>query len=176
MADPIHNPQCFAAHLGLWMVEAGFMRQAVAAIRSGLWKPGAKARAQPMAAGKVVVDPQSDPDYPEILYVVTDGGIALIEINGVMAKASGKYAQASTVQARRALRAATADQDVGGIMLGMDSPGGTVAGTQALADEVRAADAVKPVHAHIEDTGASAGYWVPSQARRLSANRSAITS
>lgn len=174
MSEPLHNPKCFASHLGLWMVEAGYMRQAVSAIKSGLWKIDQVVKASPMAAGKVVLDPMSDPDFPEVLYVVTESGIALVEINGVIAKAKGKYARASSVQTRRAMRAAAADQDVGGIMLGVDSPGGTVAGTQQLADEVRAADAVKPVHAYIDDMGASAGYWVPSQARRVSANRSAL--
>ncbi len=173
MPDPIHNPECFVSHMGLWLMEADRMERAVAAIKSGLRPVNQRAKPVPMAAGKVVNDPQGVWG-DEILYVVTEAGIAMIEINGVMAKAAGKYANVSTVQVRRAMRAASADPDVLAIMLCMDSPGGTCAGTQQLADDVRAADAKKPVHAFIDDIGASAGYWVPSQARFISANRSAL--
>ena len=55
----------------------------------------------------------------------------------------------------------------------MDSPGGQVAGVQELADEVHDTDWVKPVHAHLDDLGASAAYWVASQARRVTANQTA---
>jgi signal peptide peptidase SppA len=169
MPDPIHNPKCFASHMGLWMVEPAYMRQAVAAIKGGLWKLEQATKAPQMTAGKAVADTSGD-----MLYAVTPEGIAVIQIQGVMAKAAGKYASASTVLARMALRAAAADQDVGGIMTIWDTPGGSVAGTQALADDMRAADAIKPVHAYADDMVASAGYWGASQARRLSANRSAI--
>jgi signal peptide peptidase SppA len=175
MPDPIHNPRCFASHMGAWMIEPGYARQALAAIRSGLWQPGAfKTAASPMAKAKTVIDPESDPNWPEVLYVVDDNGVALIQIQGVMAKAKGKYASTSSVQIRRALRACAADADVDAIMLAIDSPGGTSSGTQSLADDVRAIDGIKPVHAHIDDMGASANYWVPSQARRITANRSAL--
>jgi signal peptide peptidase SppA len=169
MPDPIHNPKCHAAHMGLWMVERRFMMQAVAAIKGGLWKLEQTTKAPRMVAGEAVVDGSGD-----LLYAVTPEGIAVIQIQGVMAKAAGKYASASTVQVRMALRAAALDQAVGGIMTIWDTPGGSVSGTQALADDMRAADAAKPVHAYAEDMTASAGYWSASQARRLSANRSAI--
>ncbi len=169
MPDPIHNAKCFAAHLGLWMVEADYMRRTVAAIKGGFWKLEPASKAPVMATGEAVVDGSGD-----LLYALTPEGIAVIQIQGAMAKAAGKYASASTVQVRMALRAAAADPDVGGIMTIWDTPGGSVAGTQALADDMRAADAAKPVHAFAEDMTASAGYWGASQARRLSANRSAI--
>lgn len=49
-----------------------------------------------------------------------------------------------------------------------------MAGTKELADDVAAVDAVKPVHAYLEDAGASAAYWIASQARTVTANAMAM--
>jgi protease-4 len=89
-------------------------------------------------------------------------------------KARSKYGGYSTVDARRQLRAMAQDDRVGAILLHIDSPGGHVAGTKELADDVRAVDEAKPVHAYLEDTGASAAYWVASQARTVAANAMAM--
>ena len=59
-------------------------------------------------------------------------------------------------------------------MLHIDSPGGTAAGTYDLAHEVARADLKKPVFAFVEDLGASAAYWVASQARQVFCNSTAM--
>ena len=59
-------------------------------------------------------------------------------------------------------------------LLHIDSPGGHVAGTKELADDVAAVDQSKPVHAYLEDAGASAAYWIASQARSVTANAMAM--
>jgi signal peptide peptidase SppA len=154
--DDRHTPQCFAAHLGIWAVDATFLRSALAAIQSGALQPLAADRTMAGAA-----------DYE------MDGNIAVIHIEGSMTKGASKFGGASTVATRRALRAAAADKAVAGVMLKIDSPGGTVAGTQQLADDVRAVMRRKPVHTHYDDMGASAAVWVGSQAGRVSANKTA---
>jgi signal peptide peptidase SppA len=104
-------------------------------------------------------------------YQIIDG-VALIELNGAMTKyGSSMSDNAGSVAIRRSIRQATADTQVKAILLRIDSPGGTVSGTHDLADEVAAANAVKPVTAFIEDLGASAAYWVASQAGRVVANK-----
>ncbi len=178
MPDPIHTPTCFAAHMGVWLAEPSFVRRAHAAIVAGVWQAAAPGQRDPSRI-TVVATPVLDPatagsDWPEVAYLRTDDGIAIIEMAGAMAKSAGKYARCGTVNVRRYMRQALADSEVRAILLSIDSPGGTVAGTQALGDEVRAADAIKPTFAHIEDLGASAAYWTASQARRVTANRSAL--
>ena len=170
-----HTHSCFAAHMGAWAIMPDFLRQAVSAIQGGLWTPPVAGITErlPMAATPVY-DPQSNPEDPEIAYIRTDAGTAVLTLTGGMMKGRSKFGGVSTVDARRFLRMAVADSEVGALLLVIDSPGGTVAGTQTLGDEIRAADAVKPTLAHIEDLGASAGYWAASQARRISANRSAL--
>lgn len=102
----------------------------------------------------------------------TSQKIAVIDINGAMMKFTSSLDSdaVSTVQVRRELRAAARDDEVAGILLRIDSPGGTVSGTDDLARDVVDAASRKPVHAFVEDLGASAAYWVASQAGRITVN------
>lgn len=154
MSDPV----CFSNHMGIWAIEPTFMRQAVSAIKAGTWQPRFDA-----AAG-----PGGDDRKP---YGMVAPGVARVPLAGPLMKGWSKYGGTSTVWARRALRMANADPDVSEIVLHVESPGGTVAGTAELADTVAMSD--KPVTAHIDDLGASAAYWVSSGAREVSANRTA---
>ena len=74
---------------------------------------------------------------------------------------------------RTALAAAVANPDVGAIVLDIDSPGGTVAGTPETAAAVRAAAGVKPVTAVVDSLAASAAYWIASQANAIVVSPSA---
>lgn len=96
--------------------------------------------------------------------------VAVIDIASVMTKAGSWWGGPGTAQIRQDIRRAAADPNVSGIMLAIDSPGGTVAGTADLAADVREARRSKPVYAQIEDLGASAAYWVASQASAVFAN------
>jgi signal peptide peptidase SppA len=84
----------------------------------------------------------------------------------------------SMVNAKKAVRESAAMYDSGkikGIMLAIDSPGGTVAGTEELASEVaRVAGTNCPIIAYIEDMGCSAAYWIASQADSIYANKTAL--
>src|SRR5215467_6271108 len=68
---------------------------------------------------------------------------------------------------RARLEAAAANPDVSAIVLDVDSPGGTVAGTPETAAAVRRAAEVKPVVAVANSLAASAAYWIASQASSL---------
>ena len=104
-----------------------------------------------------------------------DEGLAVIELNGSLMKHASSFSGGtSTIKARQKLRAARKDSDVRGVMIKIDSPGGTVAGTKELADEVSALAESKPTHAFIEDLGASAAFWVASQASHISANQTGL--
>lgn len=96
--------------------------------------------------------------------------IGLVPVLGTMMKGQSSMGGTSTIAARRAIRQAAADPNVSGILLAFDSPGGTSSGTADLAADVKAASRKKPVYAQIEDTAASAAYWVASQADRVFAN------
>lgn len=151
-----YEPTCLSAHMGLWLFEPARMNRAIEAIKSGRSIPDGRARAQ------------DDADKP---FRVDSRNIARVAIRGSMTK-DGKFGT-STVRVRQQLRAAAGDPEVRGILMVIDSGGGTVDGTADLADDVARAASVKPVHVFAEDLMASAALWVGSQASRISANRTA---
>ena len=108
-------------------------------------------------------------------YQVTRDGIAIISLHGTLTKHVASMSDGtSTVLARRQLRTAAADPDVGAILLHVDSPGGTVSGTHDLAADIRAVGDKKPVHAYGEDLVASAAFWDAAQAARFSTGPTAL--
>lgn len=99
--------------------------------------------------------------------------VAVVEARGVLMKSSpSMMAGTSTVELRRQLRVLRSDEGIDGVLLVIDSPGGTVAGTRELAEDVAALAAEKPVAAVVEDLCASAAYWAASQASRVFAEPS----
>lgn len=100
--------------------------------------------------------------------VAKAGSVAIIPIVGGLSK--GAWFGADTLDIRRQVRAAAADSQTSGILLAIDSPGGEVAGIEALAADIRAARKVKPVWAQLDDLGASAAYWLAASAGRVVAS------
>lgn len=101
-------------------------------------------------------------------YQVQDG-VAIINIDGVIAKRANLFSQisggVSTELVGRDLQSAMADAAVHSIILSIDSPGGTVDGTQTLANAVSAA--TKPIVTLASGTMASAAYWIGSAANSV---------
>lgn len=149
--------RCASQHFGLWLVETRWFAEALAAVQAGVY---VEAGAYPIATTTEA----------ESHYEVDGSGVAAIPIHDFMTKYGSSFGGVSTLRTRRTIREAVQDDTVKAILLHVDSPGGTVAGTAELADDVRAANETKPVYAYIEDLGASAAYWVASQARRIGAN------
>ena len=104
--------------------------------------------------------------------VPTMPGIAVIPIHGTLVRrALGLDAMSGlTSYARIAadLDAALTNPDVAGILLDIDSPGGEAGGVFELAEQIRAASAIKPIWAHAGDSAFSAAYALASAAQRVS--------
>jgi signal peptide peptidase SppA len=119
-------------------------------------------------------DANREADRP---YTVQDG-VALFSLDGPLTKqptcASFFFGGTATAQFRQALRQAASDPQVRAILLDVDSPGGTVAGTADLADDVFRIAAIKPVYGYISDQACSAALWIVSQATHVFANATAI--
>ena len=98
-------------------------------------------------------------------YEVVDG-VAVIPVIGVTAKKMNMFADisggASTELIGRDIRAAINDPAVKSIILHIDSPGGTVDGTQALANIIAEARTKKPMATLGDGVLCSAGYWYGS--------------
>lgn len=100
-----------------------------------------------------------------------DQGVAILPVDGVIAKRANMFMDisggVSTELLGRDLQAALQDPAVHSVVLSIDSPGGSVDGTQALASQIRAATDQKPVVALASGLIASAAYWLGSAASRV---------
>lgn len=148
---------------GVWCMEPGRALAFLATLRDTNWPAHFAAFAQA---------PRPRLESNVVMAQGREGkSVAIVPLVGTLMKSrSSVGSSTSTVQARRDIRAAAANPDVSGILLAIDSPGGTVSGTADLAAEVKAARRQKPVFAQIEDTGASAAYFVASQASKVFAS------
>lgn len=103
-------------------------------------------------------------------YQIIDG-VAVIPVAGVLSKKANLFTQVSGMSSTeiigRDIRQAAADGSVSGIVLQIDSPGGTVDGTQTLADIVAEARTEKPVVSIVDGAMCSAAYWIGSAAQEV---------
>lgn len=105
-------------------------------------------------------------------------GVAIIPITGPIFPRANMMTEMSGATSITMLmndhRAAMANSEIGAILLLIDSPGGAVSGINAFADMVAAGAKVKPTVSHVSGTGASAAYWIATQAGEVALDRTAI--
>jgi protease-4 len=98
---------------------------------------------------------------------------ALIELHGVI-KAKGDTNADDVISA---LQAAFDDKGTAGVVLRINSPGGSPVQAGIITDEIyrlRAKHADKPLYAVVEDVCASGGYYVASAADRIFVDKASI--
>jgi signal peptide peptidase SppA len=109
-------------------------------------------------------------DNTPAAYTVVDG-VAVLQVNGVMAKRANLFMDISggtSMQlAARALQQAAEDTQVHSIIQVFDTPGGTVDGTQSFANAIARVNAIKSVITLADGTMASAGVWAGSAGRQV---------
>lgn len=79
------------------------------------------------------------------------------------------------VKTARMLREVRQDDGIKAVVLRVNSPGGSVSGSEAIAREVRLLQAVKPVVVSMGSYAASGGYWISAPADRIFAEPTTIT-
>lgn len=114
--------------------------------------------------------PLKNANTAEKSYDIVDG-VAIVRMEGVMAKRMNLFAQisggTSTELLTRDIQSALADSAAHSIILATDTPGGTVDGTQLLADAIRAAGQQKKIVTLGSGAMCSAGYWAGSAANQV---------
>jgi signal peptide peptidase SppA len=107
------------------------------------------------------------------------GSVAVIPVDGVLAKRMNLLMQISGGTSMQLLgqdiQAAVDDPAVSAIILCVDSPGGTVDGTQELSNLIYNARGKKPILALADGTMASAAYWIGSAADQVFASSDTTT-
>ncbi|MBD3256774.1 MAG: signal peptide peptidase SppA, partial [Candidatus Lokiarchaeota archaeon] len=121
-----------------------------------------------------------EPSKTPILEKLSAGGnkIALITLHGVITynmKSSFLGDVNSAEGALKALKKASKDKSVKGVIFRINSPGGTVAMSQEIHNSIMRLREKKPVVVSMADVAASGGYYVASAADRIYANPGSLT-
>lgn len=129
------------------------------------WLREHRAEAEARGIGGVRGSGGEDPPYQNV------NGVAVVPLQGVIAQRMNLFSAisggTSSQLFAQAVRMAAEDPMVDAIVLSIDSPGGTVAGTPEAAAAVRAAREVKPVASWTDNQMASAAYWIGSAANEV---------
>lgn len=100
-----------------------------------------------------------------------EGAVAIMPLRGVMANRAsmlGDISGATSSEAlQRALKSVRDDDGIKAVVLDVDSPGGSVQGTEELADTIASFKDRKPIIAQVNANCASAAYWVASAADEI---------
>ena len=115
---------------------------------------------------------------------LTGDRIAVIDITGMMlsggsgvpqlfSDSTGAYSNTIMKQLRRAGK----DKSVKGVLLNINSPGGSVTSAEEISEEIQRfkKDTGKPIVATMGDAGASAAYYIAANCDKIYANPSTLT-
>ncbi|MEI8377201.1 MAG: signal peptide peptidase SppA [bacterium] len=120
-----------------------------------------------------------NPQYREASTTVFDGKIALIRLEGIIEGSSADsdfFTKNYTAEAvRKNLKKAQEDITVRGILLKINSPGGTVAESQEIYQLIMETKKTKPVFVSMGDVAASGGYYIAAAADRIYACPGTLT-
>lgn len=105
--------------------------------------------------------------------------VALVSLHGVVVSRAPGWAEAygyvNPQNFAAQVRGLADDSSVASIILSVDSPGGTVAGTIEAAEAVAYARTRKKVTAVVNDMACSAAFWIASQASEITITPTAMT-
>ena len=97
----------------------------------------------------------------------SSGTVAVVPAYGVIDSKRIYYADVFTEELSGLLANLVANEQIGSIVLDVDSPGGAVYGVPELADQIRSYRGVKSIYAVANGDMASAAYWIGSQAAKV---------
>lgn len=152
---------------------------AIAALKGPRYQPNGTVLLRAVEAGAVIeLDPVAAAagNGP----AASGGAVAVINLFGIVAQHASQVDDisgpggVSTERVGASLRAALADPGVKAIILNIDSPGGSCAGVQELADAIFQARGQKPIVAVANSLAASAAYWIASAADEVVAAPGAL--
>ncbi|MFZ5495258.1 MAG: signal peptide peptidase SppA [Verrucomicrobiota bacterium] len=104
------------------------------------------------------------------------GRIAIVYAEGEIVDGSGsEEGYVYGAKTARMLRQVRQDDGVKAVVLRVNSPGGSVTGSEAIAREVRLLQKTKPVVVSMGAYAASGGYWISAPAGRIFAEPTTVT-
>jgi protease-4 len=106
---------------------------------------------------------------------ISNNKIAVVYAEGEIVNGQGGVQQVGGDSFARQLRQLRQDEDVKAVVLRINSPGGSVVGSDVIQREVRLTREKKPVIVSMGDYAASGGYWIATSADRIFAEPTTIT-
>jgi protease IV len=104
-------------------------------------------------------------EYNDAMHNAQPGAILSIPVKGVLMKNDQMCGPVGMKTLGNIIQDADANPNIKGMVLEVDSPGGSADGTQRLADIIK--NTKKPTVAHVDGMAASAAYWIASAADRI---------
>lgn len=107
--------------------------------------------------------------------------IAVVRVEGVMTTGSvdaglfGGSGVAGSDTISKSIRKAADDKKAKGIVLRVNSPGGTPVAAEEIGEAIEYAKSKKPVYTSMADSACSAAYWISSCTNKIYANRTTMT-
>lgn len=156
---------------GIWAIEPGAARAATPTIKrlldgepmpNRIFAEGEEDPFKPFAYSP------AQPGYYSGFEKAQPGSIAVIPVVDVLTKYDQDCGPVGTATIARWMQQAERSANIEAIVLKIDSPGGTVDGTEVLAQMI--ANTTKPVVAFIDGMMCSAAYWIGSAADELIAS------
>lgn len=105
----------------------------------------------------------------------SDQQIAVVYAEGDIVNGEGLGGQIGGDQLARQIRALRKDDTVKGMVLRVNSPGGSAVAAEVIQREIREFNAVKPVVVSMGSFAASGGYWIAANSEKIYAEPSTIT-
>ena len=111
-------------------------------------------------------------------FVTAGNKIAVIELDGPIASSSDSSffsKEANATSMLKSIKQAREDKDINGVILKINSPGGTVAMSQNIYNEIMKTRKIKPVISVLDDVAASGGYYIACATDRIIAQEGTLT-
>lgn len=131
------------------------------------------------AFDKYLENPSVASDEPEesMARDFSSNGVAIVPIQGTLMRGVSPavakfFGITDTAVIKDTIMQLMDDDKIEGVMLDIDSPGGSASGILEAGEAISALAEKKPVYASVEGTMASAAYWLGSQADMIVASKS----
>jgi len=152
----------------------GLLPETLAAMQAVLYRWASGARLSQEEIRAAVGDaPEISAARRDRARAMAPGSVAVLPVYGVighrasLVEDSSSGVNTSTELLGQAFSSLMADPAIAGIVLDVDSPGGSVYGVADLAEQIFAARGMKPVSAVANSLSASAAYWIASSAEEF---------
>lgn len=106
---------------------------------------------------------------------IKNNKIAILYLEGTIVDGEGTMTDVGSTRFVREIRNIRQDEDIKGVVVRINSPGGSAVASELILQELQAMAKEKPVVISMGDVAASGGYWIATAGERIFANDTTVT-